>query len=423
MHQFSSGACLAVAGDELSPGRQPDGCVTVSWLIDAAQQVSGYRLRWQTAQAGGGPSASKAAVHAAMQHLVHAEQGWRLGASFLLFDAEPGMLRGLDWGGLPPANVVLAWQADDFAAAHRQGLLAALRAEGFGVMLCGVSDLPLDLPGRQWLTHLDVGRPDPALVAAARAAGLAASRLIATGVSDWNGLEVCRSLRLPAVLSCGDGCVPPGGAARELQPEAALIVRVMQMLQRNEGLREIEAALKHDAALTYRLLRYINSPAISAGVEIQSLRHAVAMLGYAPLFRWLALLLAASSGAGGSPPFLLKKAIMRGRFVELLGQALLGPAHADNLFLAGMFSVVGQILGISTRELLDKVQLAVPVQSAVRDRKGIYGPFLSLAIACGEEAPDTLALAEELFISGGQLTTALLRATQWSQEVLRAGVR
>lgn len=422
MHQFSD-AFLVEAGDESSPAREHAGCLTVSWLVDAAQQVSGYRLGWQAAQPAGAPSALNAAVRAAAEHLVHGEQGWRLGASILLFDAEPAGLREIDWGGLPPANVVLAWRPDDFAAAQQQGLLAALRAAGFGVMLCGAGQVPPDLPGRQWLTHLDAGRPDPALVAAARTAGLPASRIIATGVSGWPELEACRRLRLPAILPRGDGCVPPGGAARDLQPEAVLIVRVMQMLQRNPGLREIEGALKHDAALTYRLLRYINSPAISAGAQIESLRHAVAMLGYAPLFRWLTLLLAASGGAGRSPPFLLKKAIMRGRFVELLGQALLGPAHADNLFLVGMFSVLGQILGISTLELLEKVQLPVPVQSAVRERQGLYGPFLSLATACGEGAPETLALAEELFVSGRQLTAALLRATHWSQEVLRAGGR
>lgn len=422
MHQFSE-ALLPEAGDEASPAREPAGCLTVSWLVDAALHVSGYRLGWQATRPAGGPSALQAAVRAAAEHLVHREQGWRLGTSILLFDAERAALPGIDWGGLPAANVVLAWQARDFAAAQQQGLLAALREAGFGVMLCGADHLTADLPGRQWLTHLDVGRPDPARVAAARGAGVAPTHVIATGLTGWEDLEACRNLRVPAILPHGDGCVPTGAAARELQPEAVLIVRVMQMLKRNEGLREIEAALKHDAALTYRLLRYINSPAISAGVQIESLRHAVAMLGYAPLFRWLTLLLAASAGARGSPPFLLKKAIMRARFVELLGQALLGPAHADNLFLVGMFSVLGRILGISTGELLEKVPLAVPVQSAVRDRKGIYGPFLSLATACGEGAPDTLSLAEELFISGRQLTAALLRATQWSQEVLRAGGR
>lgn len=422
----SPGPAVSLAGpggdDLLLAAPEAGGCVRLSWLVDPKQQVCGYRVGWQAA-AGDAPVAPlQAAVEAVAAHLVDAEQGWRLGSHILVFDADAGALAGIDWGGVPPGNVVLAWRSGDFVAAAHQGLLAGLRARGFGLMLCGAGALPADLPGREWLTHFDVGRPDPALVAAGRNAGLAPGRMVATRVADWHGVEVCGTLRLTAVLPCGEDAVPPA-APRELQPEAVLIVRVMQMLKRNEGLREIEAALKHDAALTYRLLRYINSPAISAGVEIQSLRHAVAMLGYAPLFRWLTLLLAASTSAGGSPPFLLKKAIMRGRFVELLGHELLGPAHADNLFLVGMFSVLGQLLGISTGELLEKVPLAVPVQSAVRDRKGIYGPFLSLAVACGDGAPEILTLAEELFISGRQLTGALLRATQWSQEVLRVGAR
>lgn len=415
---------MADGDDFLVADAEPGGCVAATWLIDGKKQVIGYRLGWQPGAAGADRApALQTTLDAVAPHFVHREQGWLLGNSILLFEADPAALPAIDWGGIPPANVVLAWRSGDFVAAESSGLLAALRTQGFGLMLCGASALPADLPGRQWVTHFDVGRPDPQLVAAGRAAGLAASKMIATRVADWRAVEVCTTLRLSALLPSGDDCAPPPGAARELQPDAVLIVRVMQMLQRNEGLREIEAALKRDAALTYRLLRYINSPAISAGVEIQSLRHAVAMLGYAPLFRWLTLLLAASTSASGSPPFLLKKAIMRGRFVELLGQGLLGAAHADNLFLVGMFSVLGQLLGISTRELLEKVQLAVPVQSAVRDGKGIYGPFLSLAIACSEGAPETLTRAEELFIGGRQLNAALLRAMQWSQEVLRAGSR
>jgi len=410
------------ADDFLLVPEETDGFIAARRLVDDKKQVIGYRLQWRQAAPAAGAGAGLAAlVGAVAAQLVHPEHGWQLGKTVLLFDADPQALPSIDWGGIPPANVVLAWQSSDFLAAADAGVLAVLRAQGFGLLLCGASALPEDAAQRQCVTHFDVGRPDPPLVAAARTGGLPAGRMIATGVSDWRAVEVCSTLRLCALVPAADDCAPPPGAARELQADAVLIVRVMHMLQRNEGLREIEAALKRDAALTWRLLRYINSPAISAGVEIQSLRHAVAMLGYAPLYRWLTLVLAASTSASNSPPFLLKKAIMRARFVELLGQGLLGAAHADNLFLVGMFSVLGQLLGLATHELLDKVQLTVPVQSAVRDGKGIYGPFLSLAVACSEGAPETLTRAEELFISGRQLNAALLRAMQWSQDVLHAG--
>jgi EAL and modified HD-GYP domain-containing signal transduction protein len=201
-----------------------------------------------------------------------------------------------------------------------------------------------------------------------------------------------------------------------LQPESMLIVQLMQMLQRNEDVRQIETALKHDAVLTYRLLRYINSPAVGPGVEIQSLRHAVTMLGYSPLFRWLALLLA-TSNAATSVPFMTRKAITRGRAVELLGKVMLAPADADNLFVVGMFSLIDQLLGVPMEQVLAKVQLAESVQQAILTRTGVYGPFLALAESCEGDASKAARLSEDLFMSPGQVNAAQLAALVWSQDV------
>jgi c-di-GMP-related signal transduction protein len=188
------------------------------------------------------------------------------------------------------------------------------------------------------------------------------------------------------------------------------------MIQRNQDVREIEAVLKRDAALTYRLLRYINSPAIGVGVEIHSLRHAVTMLGYAPLFRWLSVLLAMSN-AKASAPFMMKKAILRGRFVELMGKGMLPASDADNLFVVGMFSLIDRLLGVPMREVLGKVQLSEAVQQAILAREGAYGPFLALAESCEEDGARAAGLAEALFMSADQVNAAHLSALAWAQDL------
>jgi EAL and modified HD-GYP domain-containing signal transduction protein len=190
----------------------------------------------------------------------------------------------------------------------------------------------------------------------------------------------------------------------------------MQMIQRNQDVREIEAVLKRVAALTYRMLRYITPPAIGAGVEIHSLRHAVTMLGYAPLFRWLSVLLAVSN-AKASPPFMTKKAILRGRFVELMGKGMLPASDADNLFVVGMFSLIDRLLGVPMREVLGKVQLSEAVQQAILARDGVYGPFLALAESCEEDGARAAGLAEALFMDAEQVNAAHLSALVWAQDL------
>jgi c-di-GMP-related signal transduction protein len=172
--------------------------------------------------------------------------------------------------------------------------------------------------------------------------------------------------------------------------------------------------LKRDPALSYKLLRYINSAGFGLGCEVQSLRHAVTLLGYSPLYRWLALLLATATTTGYSP-VLMQTAVIRGRFAELLGQTFLPRNEAENLFVAGMFSLLDRLLGVPMEDVLAKIQLSDSVNEALLRRQGIYGPFLALAEACELNAADIESMAASLCIGAAQVNKAHLSALAWVQ--------
>ena len=107
----------------------------------------------------------------------------------------------------------------------------------------------------------------------------------------------------------------------------------------------------------------------------------------------------------------------RGRFVELMGESMLPPGEADNLFVVGMFSLIDQLLGVPMAQVLAKVQLPEAVQQAILSRGGVYGPFLSLAEACELDNGEAACLAEALLLSADQVNAAHLRALAWSHDV------
>ncbi|MCK7494081.1 MAG: HDOD domain-containing protein [Comamonadaceae bacterium] len=78
--------------------------------------------------------------------------------------------------------------------------------------------------------------------------------------------------------------------------------------------------LKRDPTLAFRLLRYLNSPAFGLSVEISSFGHALMMLGYQRLKRWLALLLASSSRNAEPARRLMYAAVRRGLLMEELAR-------------------------------------------------------------------------------------------------------
>jgi EAL and modified HD-GYP domain-containing signal transduction protein len=190
------------------------------------------------------------------------------------------------------------------------------------------------------------------------------------------------------------------------------------MLRNNAEIRDIENALKRDVALSFKLLRYINSAGFGLSCEIQSFRHAVTILGYQKLYRWLTLLLVTAGAETGSAPALLKTAVTRGRLVELLGGHFLDGHERDNLFIVGMFSLLDVLLDMPMDKVLETLILPEAVCDALLERTGMYGPYLELAEAC--EDPDMTEvprLCEQLLVTPDMLNRSHVQALAWVEEL------
>jgi len=193
----------------------------------------------------------------------------------------------------------------------------------------------------------------------------------------------------------------------------------MKLAQDNAPVSKIEDALKRDAALSFRLLRYINSAGFGLQCEIESFRHAVAVLGYQNLYRWLALLMVTAARQSASSA-LVTTAITRGRLAELIGSSLFEKQELDNLFIVGAFSLLDAILKAPLDQVADQIPLSQSVLEALFRREGPYGPILSL-IEATEHLHDAHARAEALETAGllgltvGEVNQAQIEAIVWAE--------
>ena len=185
--------------------------------------------------------------------------------------------------------------------------------------------------------------------------------------------------------------------AKTLNAGQAQIVRVLNLVRKNADVKEIEAALKQDVALSYKLLRYINSAGFGLSCEIQSFRHAVTILGYNKLNKWLSLLLATAS-KDPMAPALMHTALTRARLMEILAHGLVESHEYDNLFITGAFSMLDALLGVSMEKALESMSLPEPICDALLGNGGVYGPFLELAKV--SESENWKALAEQVGLLG-----------------------
>jgi c-di-GMP phosphodiesterase len=169
---------------------------------------------------------------------------------------------------------------------------------------------------------------------------------------------------------------------RALLSDELAIVQAMTVVRDARATdAEAEAAFISDVALSYKLLRMVNSAA-RGGRGIESIRHALQLSGRTEVARWLALILVSSIAArGAANRELLHLAIQRGRMCELLASSRGEGRDESALFLVGLFSLLDAISGIPMPQLLDSISLAAPLRQALVDRTGPYASALSLAEA------------------------------------------
>jgi c-di-GMP-related signal transduction protein len=389
-------------------------------LLNSEERVLGYELFWQHANVPGrAPTASEIVSLAQFvaDQLNNAESGALLGDQIMFIEAVPALLEHEAFSALPPKGTVIALRGGDIAGEESVAAIRAMRAKGYGISVRGANLATIDKNILPHLSHFEmqVGSADfVPQVQYYRSLGMPSLRLVARSVSSWQAYDVCAQLGMHAFVGQLHLAPRPGNRSKELNPAQTMILQLMDMVRRNADVKQLEGLLKRDAALSYKLLRYINSAGFGLGCEIQSLKHAVTMLGYSPLYRWLALLLATATTTGFSP-VLMQTAVIRGRFAELLGSTFLPKNEAENLFVAGMFSLLDKLLGVPMEDVLEKIQLSESVTQALLSREGIYGPFLALAEACELNSASVDSMSMSLCISAKQVNQAQMSALAWAQ--------
>lgn len=388
-------------------------------LLDPKERVLGYELAWHR-NGGRKPSESEASQLVDFIAEQAAEGGTEtlLGDEIMFVEITPELLMHDGIERLPEMCTVFALRAPDIDAGSLE-TIKALRGKGYGISLRDVDLTTADKNPLSAATHVEV--PVNAVnfksqIDAFRSLGLPDLRLVARRVTNWQDFDLCAVHGLDAFVGHLHLTRRPGAVSQGLNPAQAMILQLMDLVRKNADARQLEAVLKRDAAISYKLLRYINSAGFGLGCEIQSLKHAVTLLGYSPLYRWLSVLLAGANNKGSSP-ILLQTAVMRGRFSELLGREFLPKGEADNLFVAGMFSLLDRILGVPMEDVLEKVQLSEEVTQALLSRQGIYGSFLALAEACELNSPEMESMATNLCVSPTQVNQAHLSALAWTQSI------
>lgn len=396
-------------------GRQP--------IVDRNQQVIGHELFYRhSAEATEAVISNEFEACANIVNNTLANMGteWLLGKGLAFINITPELLDSELLDLLPSAHTVLELGVGSQCGADLLYHLRRIRGKGFSIaledMLPGKHNLPL-LEATDFI-KLDVQHfNNKALAKAISYYRHYPIKLVAKKVETMKEYLACVELGFDYFQGY-HFAHPETLSVKVIDPSHATVLELLNKLRANVEIGEIETVFKQNMALSFKLLRYINCAGFGMNTKVQSIQHALTILGYRQLYRWLTLLLITADNATISPA-LIQMAMARGRFAELLGQHYLDGRERDNLFIVGVFSLLDVILEMPMSNVLENLNLPENVVDALQYRKGVYAPFLNLV-----EASENLdwgnleRLSETLLLSAEKVNQAHLDALIWAEKLI-----
>ena len=175
---------------------------------------------------------------------------------------------------------------------------------------------------------------------------------------------------------------------------------------------ELESLVARDAALSYKLLRYINSPAVGLSGKVDSIQRALLILGLDALKKWMTLLV--MSGMTEKSDELIRTAMIRGKMCELLANKS-GVVKAHSYFTVGLFSLLDAMLDIKMSDILKDLPLEQCLNTALIEHKEGEGFALQCVIDYEEGRWEGMKYSD---LSNSVIGKIYLEAIQWADQLM-----
>ncbi len=324
---------------------------------------------------------------------------------------------------LPAERTVIEVPGCDALPASAAMALQGLRADGFSVALAldEAARAQAAIRATADIVLLDLDGTDPgqarALVEALPRAG---ALLLARGLDDAARLALARILGADLFQGSLFRSAEAVRARRPTSHEASRFRLLAAIEQPEPDFEALARTLQNDAALSFRLLSYLNSPAFGFTGRISSLQQAMLMLGWKLLKNWLRVAVLTDLAPDRKARQILLLSAQRGKFFELAasGQA---PARddPDEVFLLGLFSLLEPLLGMPMAEVAPHLPLAPGLLDALAGRAdNRHALWLRLAAAYeGADWAGVEALAGRLEVAPLVLGVAHYKAMAWAEAV------
>ncbi|MGM0471764.1 MAG: EAL and HDOD domain-containing protein [Bacillota bacterium] len=191
-----------------------------------------------------------------------------------------------------------------------------------------------------------------------------------------------------------------------------------ELNQPQPNLDKIARIIKQDMALSYKLLRLINSAAFGVRKEVDSIKQALILLGLDEIEKWFDLVVIKEI-AQDKPTEVIRISLIRAKFAELLGEKIAREVNTSQLFMMGLFSLLDVLMDNELNSLLKELPIAPAIKQALTGQSGLFRDIYELILAYEEGEWDLVTEYKvKLGVPEGLVGILFLEAIEWTEEVM-----
>jgi len=281
-----------------------------------------------------------------------------------------------------PQNMLVEVDEAAGAVAGLSGAVAEIKQSGYGIAVSGFRNDAAcrDLVRLADIVVIDADAPAIGeLVATARGGG---AKTMVSGLSNWETMLRARSAQADMLQGFFFNQMSLRPSTKSITATQLSRLRLLDCLGKPDAdFKALARLVEADAALTYRLLLFLNSAGFGLGRTVDSIQQAIVLAGWQPLQKWLEIILLTDLAPSPRHQELCYYAAQRAGFLKRVAKAAGQEALMPALSLLGLLSYVEPILEMPPTQALANIPVAEGIRLALCGRKSAFSPWLALVLA------------------------------------------
>jgi EAL and modified HD-GYP domain-containing signal transduction protein len=195
---------------------------------------------------------------------------------------------------------------------------------------------------------------------------------------------------------------------------------VVEVSSDEPDIERIEEVISRDAALSYSLLKIVNSAYFALRRRVSSIRQALVTMGISQLKQWVYLLSFDNSmGKDESVEAMMKLSFTRANYAMVLSDYVKDlPIIRSEVYMMGMFSTLQYLIDAPLKEILLDIPVAQEIKDALLNQEGICGSLYKLILSYeNADWKSVKALSEELGIPSSLLAQTYMDCVETVNEI------